>query len=643
MSPQFRQIKEVPIVDPEDDYQNARASDAASQQFKPIIRELASQTYYLIIILFFLLIAPAICLTLPSLYGYYEWLLSHTSWPLVLLVWPLGFIRYPAITNLILFTFFPVFLFGIFCSLLKRPRFRPNIVLRDDGRNRVLEPIFRGLFRFETLAWSFFVAGVVAAHTKAFDPPKEYYDHLNTAAPDITRTAVIALITLFFGQILKSYRSSINDTKKAAEASTQAAINASLAAHDAKEVADMIKEDLIPHSEQVADQGLEIAQSALETVVTEIESHRIRATLQKLYEKKRFALFHDLAGEIKEYVSRIHKEIYIDNEEDSVFEATAFIALYKSYLTTERLIFSEDIPPGKSGCQFVTRFVHYAKAVESVIETLHALEENRYTFYTVLNRRPSQFFNIEGKGTDSAWSDFLDFGLRLTERNIHYSRYFLANDTYSQEHRTKEWIKELYNRDQIREDLDSWILCSESGLPILWEDKNLDMPTYHVIYDYVTTHNLALSPPSYVTHLAPENFDKFSSVGLNWIKIKDALPQFHHKNLPPKFLCFDGYDKYEKFFGSHLPRDFFAVWDTKANNGNGGWCLFIGTEGNYGTPSAVKLVFLSRVRAYHNFFNWEIIEKTLTTIFCEKDSQKLSDHGIIKRDLNWIEESAELL
>lgn len=592
------------------------------------MRESAAHLFYIVVVLLIMFSVPLAILSFPP----DSWIYRRAL-----------FVNFSLSFSLLFALFFLYCLLMVFSGRLRAWAFPNSRSLPP----KLLNSTFNGLTRFETLSWTFFIAGVTAANTSAFDKSNEYWSHLNVAAPDMARAAVIAMIVLFFGQILKSYQKIVEKTEDAAKESKLAAEGASQAANDAREVANVIEEVLIPKTEQLVDRGIEIANSVLSTVMTEVDSVRIRNKLEELYNSNNFELFHDLTEELNEYVSRIRQEIYVPNEDNSIFEAIAFTALYKSYLNTERLIFLKDMAPGKSSCQFVTRFVHYAIAVATVVETFHQQDKDRYRFYTILNRRPDQFFNIDNNRTDNEWANkFLQSCLEHENKGIFYKRYFLVNDTRRGGEPTPDHRKEVEapNWNDVYPTLDYPILCDENGLPILWQDNSDNPLIFQTIQEYVKAHSkeLGISAPAYIIHKNQQdgkNFKEFNHMGLSWKSINEILPLYHNqKETPPGFLCFDGIEKYDLFFDNHFPRDFFAVWDSEDNDGKGDWCLFIGTEGNYGTPSAVKLVFLSRQRVHNPYFNWEKVKEKLTMVFLEKEKTELEKHGISKLNMNWNEE-----
>jgi hypothetical protein len=137
-----------------------------------------------------------------------------------------------------------------------------------------------------------------------------------------------------------------------------------------------------------------------------------------------------LTGKLRFYVENTYSGLLPPKSKDIDydFHLHTYLAMLSKYLEMEKLSFKES--PSQFDCvyEYKTWFVFYALVVRATVEALPCRWRN-CQFYTILPRRPSQFFNILNSGTPLEWSTgFLEEFNRVFIRSnaIEYYRYFLT-------------------------------------------------------------------------------------------------------------------------------------------------------------------------------------------------------------------------
>lgn len=518
----------------------------------------------------------------------------------------------------------------------------------------------RGLLRLEFLGWIVFVTAVSAALAIALEKIPAgsiltgYFRILNVASADLTRAAVIGVIVLFFTQIFKHFQAAIDKADRAAKM-------AEAAMREGRDDLAKAREGLvkatgeIPKLSETSERTLGILESGHALLGTETISYRIAQALRKASESlNQLNQVRDLSTMLEEHVRRIGEEVVFSANivKDDPVDLVALSGLYRTYLMMEALNFEGD-ETGRRGCRLSTRFAHYALAVRNIVEELEGCERGRYHYYTMLNRTPEQFFNVENFTADMSWSvGFLEEFCRShadPRKPVPYTRYFLAcrgDIPYERREPPKYYDVQM----QLSE---SKILCvEETGRPILWgplekeelkrENKNDLAETLlpQKVVDELSRLEIVQTwvHPSYIIRNAEgaEALEKEVAQkgigGLILTPLKDVLVQYHWSPQSPRILCFASLSEYDNTFehspNGAFPRDLFGIWDKKEER----WRLFVGTMLGHGDPMAVTLIYATPTRAIKNL-SWESLDKLMTQIFRLK-GQSLSNTTL--RNLNLV-------
>jgi hypothetical protein len=523
-----------------------------------------------------------------------------------------------------------------------RNKFSPST---DRPERPKASDLFWRLSEPQYLGWAIMYFGIVASINTGFSryaalnptgANPSFWALLDSSAPDITRASVIALLVVFFTQMQKHYESAVEKTKAAAEKAVEAAAKAEKVFQNAESLS-----PLVQGSVDTLQMGFNFLQQGTALIT-------LREAFTTLYNSQKLSVFADVNQKISKHIGRLHGEL-LANRTDP-FELATFATLYNSYLETEALSFAalseqsitldnDNHGPGRAenygttGIVLVTRFTNYALAVQAVVETLISLPKEKsdeYEFYTLLNRRPRQFFNIENSGADPFWSiKFIeDFCRRHHDEHVNYKRYFLLNRAND----TEKERKELPNEWEVTQDLRSNILCHATGhqLPILWWKQNralwkgdvLDENFFAVVTKY--GRNYPISPPSYIIESPEKELDIDASdlTKVTTRTVRDVLKEYHNPEYPPRFLSFDTFERYDSFFGKEIPRDIFAIRDKQTHQ----WLLFMGTH-SYGGSQAVTLLFSTKHRPLKNLTLDDNLSKILDTLFIGNPVE-LSSRGI---------------
>lgn len=389
----------------------------------------------------------------------------------------------------------------------------------------------------------------------------------------------------------------------------------------------------------------------------------MRKTFEKLSKKnvigdenEALESYNKLQTKLEQHVNLLDRQfeefMKISEETDLI----SFSTLYHTYLEVEALSF-ENLNTNKlGGSRFSTRFANYALAVQRIVQTLNKVDINRYEYYTLLNRYPSQFFNLENHGADSTWSIlFLEYFCRryLNEKNAKvpgYTRYFLVVDEpYRKQDRPEPpsmpaAVKE-YNGSKI-------LVLKKSKQPVLWLrnrgrewieskrdlaelkilkeiiDQVLPIDVYTCLNDFFNENNLTMSD-GYILFdekkidSMKDMVNKFNEdirAKVEFVDLKTQIDLYNHPKFSCKYLCFESLNLYKSTFelkDEDMPKDLFAVRDKKANK----WLLCIGTLMGHWDPLAVTLLFITPNKELRNL-SWNVLKNRLDAFFLDNEERE---------------------
>jgi len=519
--------------------------------------------------------------------------------------------------------------------------------------------------RLEFFGWVIWVTAVLAGITNSFKSMQlsaplstweRYLAALNMAATDLILASIIGSIVLFFIKLLEQYQDAIIESQFAAAASQSAAESATDAVAKAQTIT--------PALAAQVKKTLDIFETTSNVLEVDTLSHRLAASLKSIAESDTaLAQVRELSSRMVTRISQISQEITYSyasgtqpNEMDT-FDLVSLSALYTTYLKVETLTFEgETGEVGRRGCRLSTRYPHYALTVRSVVEALHALDPNRYSYYTIFNRSPLSFFNPERPDVNPianmSWTAlFLEKFCRWHhEQDIGYQRYFVTVD--ENEDRGRVPPINFVTRGQLG---GYYILCNiKHGIarPVLWGEaakvlKQPDAWTEFAGDDMKAMPRIALdilpsqkaestlcsldiiqklANPAYVI-LDSEDMKKVEQAiqpdltEMAFKPLRDILLTYHSQTTPPRVLKFDSWDQYEDFFGQQIPRDLLAIRDNTTSK----WCLCIGSIMGESDPTAVEMIYMTEKRQLKHL-SWDLLTEKLSALF-------LSEEGVITRDL----------
>jgi hypothetical protein len=496
-----------------------------------------------------------------------------------------------------------------------------------------------GFIRKEALGWVVLWLGGLAAFVGAVSsvPAQETrvlqrcWSAWNLASFDLTRAAVLSVITLFFLQILKVYENTLRGASIAAETSKSAASLAKEAAecatrsvHEGERMAQQVRE--------VVDVGLMSITGGFAALEGETSAALMIRILRELKDPARITeVYSDVLREGGSYLRDLTQQFTGRSGEVDRAGLVAFCALFLTYLQQEALNFEKhDDSPG--GCRFPTRFETYATAVRKIVVTLNECFPQRFKYYTVLNRTPRQFFNLEDPGTNLLWMEFLEEFCRRylgeTEGVPEYFRYFLACSEEMRDRKEPPYKPTVH--EQYKEEL---ILCAAaSGHPIFWQKGEREELKKRLRdkLDILLPEDVAADIRSLAAEHRWDGYIVANSAQVNGLRphlptstvfkaLGEELLKYHHPSCPPMVLSYNTVEDYEKFFSKDImPRDLFAVWDTKENE----WFLCLGSMMGHWDPLAVRLVYAERKRPLQNL-PWSTLDKKLNMLFRERDKSSI--------------------
>lgn len=521
--------------------------------------------------------------------------------------------------------------------------------------------------RLEFFGWIIWITALLAGITGAFKNFRVanqtslwemYLSIINTAAGDLILASIIGSIVLFFIKLLDTYQGAILKAKETAEAAQGAAEGATQAITEAGKI--------VPSLQIQVKKTLDIFHITSNVLKVDTLSSKLASSLQHIADDNTaLAQVRELSTMMAIRIDQILQEITHTyhhgagpGERDN-FDLVSLAALYTTYLKVETLSFDGDQKDvGRRGCRLSTRYPHYALTVRSVVEALHALDSDRYVYYTIFNRPPVNFFNPERPDVrnpiaNMTWTAlFLEKFCRWHHQdNIRYNRYFVTVDEHTVHGKVPPM--DLVARDELNE---FFILCNiKRGVPrpILWgeaarvllepemwtelapEDANAMaeiardiLPAEHVERMLTSVEMMkSLANPSYVIldrdeKEKVEEAIKDSLFEIQFKPVRDILLTYHSPSTPPQILKFDTFSQYQEFFGQQIPRDLLGVWDQVTKK----WCLCIGSMVGESDPTAVEMIYMTEKRNLRHL-PWELLTEKLSKLFL------IDEEGITREQL----------
>lgn len=595
---------------------------------------------------------------LPSVCGHLWWLSLVLS-EIFLLSWVVIILQpsdQAVLKHLTLSALLPVVLFVFLHILVQKHQQRP--VTHPQLRRSVAElgwvlkaltwledltsPTLKWLFSRQYFAWILFFATSTAAicgalqHYPSHQSGLTYTVLLNEAAPTLTRAAVIALIVLFFLQILTSFDSQVQRVDSASKVAQNAAETAEFAARSAGEISDQLRDQ-----QTELKQRFDALLGAISANQLLLDGGHLIVTLREVATRRDLsdptrAVFRDIHQDLKSLLEPLFHQLHMPENRELDAPLLSLANLYSTYLKLEALNFEEN-----GGCRFPTRFANYAFAVFRIVSALENQFPGQYEYFTILNRSPRQFFNLESGGADELWALFFleQFCRGSLAPGIQgsYTRWFVSSKEKSTN--PEERIEAPNYLEAKAEYEDSWILCSTGeNRPIYYMTKErraelLTNPGFlaHVngmqierVLRHASPHHLTdrMGPliAQYTKELregggkAPQSpsrgafqggfivtdgvtkgsyeDDDLVPEGLSFMELWKALDQYQHPEPQLSMLEFRTLHSYTDFFTQGFPTDFFAVRDLA----NEKWKLVIGTTFEYFNPMAVTLLYSDEYR-----------------------------------------------
>jgi hypothetical protein len=515
-------------------------------------------------------------------------------------------------------------------------RFWRDPILSGDAR---LLRAFATLFRLELFGWIVWLTTTFTALSIALDRTAgvphgpHHLELVDAASADLARGTVIGVIVLFFGQLLGKY-------KEAIEKADHAANNARTASSEAEKTAAAVKESL-PRMQDQADRLLLIMQNVESVVRSSHLQLQLVTFLQGLTKgADRAVLKHaaELSEALTTHLEAIHEQVTSTDPAADPFDFVTLTAVLKTYLDFESLMFP-DGGPGRRGCTLSTHFASYALAVRAVVTALEEIERNRFRYYTILNRTLEGFFNVENHRVDPRWSIVYleEFCRGHHKSSLPFQRIFLTSEDDSHSTDSAYRLAPFYKFKQ-QEHLK--VLCDRSGRPMLWVPSHRESASQlarqagleiasqiplqeqeQLLSKLAATNGWA--DPCYALGKFSEDTDRavIAELGdqIQQRLLVEVMRDYHSPSSLPLYFKFADQTAYDSFFGKYVPRDLFAVFDSKAPKDKE-WRLCMGTMAGHGDPIAVTLLFVTPDRPLRQL-PWDVLFDKLNRLFVRNTNQ----------------------
>lgn len=419
------------------------------------------------------------------------------------------------------------------------------------------------LFQVRYFAWIVFTVGLVAAiAAKLADPDISFSVFLDGFALDFIRLLIIWAIILFIVTLYGQHEELFKATENLATA---------------------VKKEF-PEAVDALQKSEATTTFAASLVGLSVQIN----TLQAMSQQSK-GLKSEVTSQLSNYTKDLMTELTSAHRGSSV-DDIAFGALLKHYLSIEQL----NLKPhgGNSRYQFSSSFVSYTLAVREIVEQLakpylvNGTYNGPYEFFTVLPRKPMNFFNLFNSVVPIGYSfNFVESFNRgfLCRYQIPYFRRFLYLDEWAKdgnernEHIIKPWNwEDLNNRFVAICEVQSVRQCCVGCDPqapgphaLLIDASTTDLNWLAGALGIATgTLTLLISqPPSHQYIIARESHPpnaQFKPVG--------EILRFYHvsnRHCKRKLLSQDVYEELYVKRSSIIPRDFMAV----KYNGDWVYCI----------------------------------------------------------------------
>lgn len=237
--------------------------------------------------------------------------------------------------------------------------------------------------------------------------------------------------------------------------------------------------------------------------------------------------------------------------------------------------------------QFRTSFVHYAAAVQAMVEALKHYKD-RFHYYTLMSKSPMQFLNYidadETPETHIGWLPFLRFNREVLRTDVNYHRYFLSceerilQDDFAKRcggaHivATTEALHALDNRDVVVKTVSDgeapWPVLACDSCPDSWDGlPRVDEVTARAVLPGVQLPCFIMSSEAHEIENIPTNCTK--------VKLREALAAFHGEDKCA--IRRVNRAEFDALFSSpDMPVDAFAVLDRGDTGEDRRWVCCLG-------------------------------------------------------------------
>ncbi|HEY0768698.1 MAG TPA: MerC domain-containing protein, partial [Sphingobacteriaceae bacterium] len=241
--------------------------------------------------------------------------------------------------------------------------------------------------------------------------PQNLWEHysivMENASYGLARATVLGIITLFFTQMLKFYQANITLNYDAAESAKKAATDSNKAIGEIKEFRKALHSELENHKD--------IIKGSYGIVDGEWLFLNLIKLVSNIQDQVKNIKFAKLIEPLKTQIQKITIELAKSNEDNDKTEFNALTVLQSTYFETEALNFEEPVGVDsykeeenkpdtlRKGVRLSTNYTHYAKAVQSLVDTFESEPSHAYEYYTILNEKQDGFFNIENDKVNLRW------------------------------------------------------------------------------------------------------------------------------------------------------------------------------------------------------------------------------------------------